>query len=119
MAYPLVAIHPLPFPPLSTSVELSHRFSSYLYFVGIRKIVNEFAGNRRVIFVPENFSFSVLGATFVGLSNVFSSVALAEVRRVAVPVPASPVTPFSWISVWIPFAVTFTILRMMSPVFHP
>ena len=117
MAHPFVAIHPLllPFDPPQWINPIG--LEPIYYFVGIRKTVNEFAGNRRVIFVPENLSFSVLGATFVGLSNVFSSVALAEVRRVAVPVPVSPVAPFSWMSVWIPLAVTLTILTMMSPVF--
>jgi hypothetical protein len=64
------------------------------FFVDNRKTVNEFAGNDRVIFVPENFTLSVFGETLVGFSNVFSSNPLADVNTMALPLPESDAVPF-------------------------
>jgi hypothetical protein len=64
---------------------IATKFYLFIPDVDKRMTVNELPGNVRVTVVPENFTISAFGETFVGSSNVFSSGGLAEVSTMALP----------------------------------
>src|ERR1017187_5850367 len=80
----------------------------------IRNTVNELPGKERVNVEPGNCSGTLLGATFVGSANEFSSAGLSEESTKAVAEAAKFFAPLSATSVSSTPAAVLTTFRMMS-----